>query len=427
LGANSWGVVEQDVEPDRLGDVLAVSAQAKIAERWRLFGPECDERRRRLWAAAEARAHGPDGVRLVVAATGISQATIYRGLDELETDERLDPGQIRRPGGGRRALTEQDETLQDDLQQLVDPATRGDPESLLVWTSKSLANLAGALHEMGHQISDQTVGKLLRGLGFRLQANRKTREGTDHPDRDRQFEHIDRTARTAIAAGQPVISVDTKKKELVGTYKAVGREYEPGGTPVEVNTHDFPDKKLGKAVPYGIYDIAGNEGFVSVGISADTAQFSVASILAWWQHLGKTRYPDATSVTINADCGGSNSYRTRLWKTELQGLADQTGLQIEVCHFPPGTSKWNKIEHRLFSQIGQNWRGRPLTSYQVVVDLIASTTTTTGLKVYARLDETTYPKKLKITDDELAAINITRNDWHPEWNYVIAPRQPAPP
>jgi len=427
LGANSWGVVEQVVEPDRLGDVLAVSAQAKIAERWRLFGPECDERRRRLWAAAEARAHGPDGVRLVVAATGISQATIYRGLDELETDERLDPGQIRRPGGGRRALTEQDETLQDDLQRLVDPATRGDPESLLVWTSKSLANLAGALHEMGHQISDQTVGKLLRGLGFRLQANRKTREGTDHPDRDRQFEHIDRTARTAIAAGQPVISVDTKKKELVGTYKAVGREYEPGGTPVEVNTHDFPDKKLGKAVPYGIYDIAGNEGFVSVGISADTAQFSVASILAWWQHLGKTRYPDATTLTINADCGGSNSYRTRLWKTELQGLADQTGLQIEVCHFPPGTSKWNKIEHRLFSQIGQNWRGRPLTSYQVVVDLIASTTTTTGLKVYARLDETTYPKKLKITDDELAAVNITRNDWHPEWNYVIAPRQPAPP
>ena len=427
MGANSWGVVEQDVEPDRLGDVLAVSAQAKIAERWRLFGPECDERRRRLWAAAEARAHGPDGVRLVVAATGISQATIYRGLDELETDERLDPGQIRRPGGGRRALTEQDETLEGDLQQLVDPATRGDPESLLVWTSKSLANLAGALHEMGHQISDQTVGKLLRGLGFRLQANRKTREGTDHPDRDRQFEHIDRTARTAIAAGQPVISVDTKKKELVGTYKAVGREYEPGGTPVEVNTHDFPDKKLGKAVPYGIYDIAGNEGFVSVGISADTAQFSVASILAWWQHLGKTRYPDATTLTINADCGGSNSYRTRLWKTELQGLADQTGLQIEVCHFPPGTSKWNKIEHRLFSQIGQNWRGRPLTSYQVVVDLIASTTTTTGLKVYARLDETTYPKKLKITDDELAAINITRNDWHPEWNYVIAPRQPAPP
>ncbi|MCA1701321.1 MAG: ISAzo13 family transposase [Actinobacteria bacterium] len=398
-----------------------------MAERWRLFGPECDERRRRLWAAAEARAHGPGGVGLVIAATGISQATIYRGLEELEADKRLDLGQIRRPGGGRRPLTEQDETLEDDLQQLVDPATRGDPESLLRWTSKSLAQLAGALGQMGHQVSDQTVGKLLRGLGFRLQANRKTREGSDHPDRDKQFEHIDQTARAAIAAGQPVISVDTKKKELVGTYKAVGREYEPGGRPVEVNTHDFPDKKLGKAVPYGIYDIAGNEGFVSVGISADTAQFSVASILAWWQHLGKTRYPDATRLTINADCGGSNSYRTRLWKTELQGLADQTGLSIEVCHFPPGTSKWNKIEHRLFSQIGQNWRGQPLTSYQVIIDLIAATTTSTGLKVYARLDETTYAKKLKVTDDQLAKVNIKRNDWHPEWNYVISPSRPAPP
>ncbi|MDQ3029911.1 MAG: ISAzo13 family transposase [Actinomycetota bacterium] len=402
-------------------------AQAKIAERWRLFGPECDERRRRLWAAAEARAHGSDGVGLVVAATGISQATIYRGLQELEADKRLDPGQVRQPGGGRRPLTEQDETLEDDLQQLVDPATRGDPESLLRWTSKSLAHLAGALGEMGHQVSDQTIGKLLRGLGFRLQANRKTREGADHPDRDKQFEHIDQTARAAIAAGQPVISVDTKKKELVGPYKAVGREYEPGGTPVQVNTHDFPDKKLGKAVPYGIYDIAGNEGFVSVGISADTAQFSVASILAWWRHLGKARYPDATRLTINADCGGSNSYRTRLWKTELQGLADETGLSIEVCHFPPGTSKWNKIEHRLFSQIGQNWRGQPLTSYRVIVDLIAATTTSTGLKVYARLDEATYAKKLKVTDDQLADVNIKRNDWHPEWNYVISPGRPAPP
>ena len=264
---------EQGEQPDRLGDVLAGLAQAKIAERWRLFGPECDERRRRLWAATEARTHGPDGVGLVVAATGISQATIYRGLQDLEGDERLAAGQVRRSGAGRRALTEQDETLEGDLQQLVDPATRGDPESLLRWTSKSLAHLAGALGEMGHQISDQTVGKLLRGLGFRLQANRKTREGADHPDRDKQFEHIDQTARAAIAAGQPVISVDTKKKELVGTYKAVGREYEPSGAPIEVNTHDFPDKKLGKAVPYGIYDIAGNEGFVSVGISADTAQF----------------------------------------------------------------------------------------------------------------------------------------------------------
>jgi hypothetical protein len=420
-------VAEQGEQPDRLGDVLGGVAQAKIAERWRLFGPECDERRRRLWAATEARTQGRDGVRLVVAATGISQATVYRGLEELEGDERLAAGQVRRSGGGRRPLTERDLTLEDDLQRLVDPATRGDPESLLRWTSKSLAHLAGALGEIGHQVSDQTVGKLLRGLGFRLQANRKTREGSDHPDRDKQFEHIDQTARAAIAGGQPVISVDTKKKELVGTFKAVGREYEPGGRPVEVNTHDFPDKKLGKAVPYGIYDIAGNEGFVSVGISADTAQFSVASILAWWQHLGKSRYPDATRLTINADCGGSNSYRTRLFKVELQGLADQTGLQIEVCHFPPGTSKWNKIEHRLFSQIAQNWRGQPLTSYQVIVDLIAATTTSTGLKVYARLDETTYAKKLKVSDQELAAVNITRHAFHPEWNYVITPSQPAPP
>ncbi|MCA1679089.1 MAG: ISAzo13 family transposase [Actinobacteria bacterium] len=398
-----------------------------MAERWRLFGPECDERRRRLWAAAEARSHGPSGVAMVAAATGISPATVYRGLEELEGDERLPAGQVRRSGGGRRLLTEQDPTLEDDLQQLVDPATRGDPESLLRWTSKSLAHLAGALGDLGHQVSDQTVGKLLRGLGFRLQANRKTREGADHPDRDQQFEHIDQTARAAIAAGQPVISVDTKKKELVGTYKAVGREYEPGGKPVEVNTHDFPDKKLGKAVPYGIYDIAGNEGFVSVGISADTAQFSVASILAWWQHLGKTRYPHATRLTINADCGGSNSYRTRLFKTELQRLADETDLQLEVCHFPPGTSKWNKIEHRLFSQIAQNWRGQPLTSYQVIIDLIASTTTSTGLKVYARLDEHEYPNKLKVTDEQLAAVNITRHAFHPEWNYVISPRLTAPP
>jgi hypothetical protein len=272
-------------------------------------------------------------------------------------------------------------------------------------------------------VSDHTVGKLLRGLGYRLQANRKTREGSDHPDRDRQFEHIDETARAAIAAGQPVISVDTKKKELVGIYKAIGREYEPGGTPVEVNTHDFPDKKLGKAVPYGIYDVAGNEAFVSVGISADTAEFSVASIRAWWQRLGRDRYPDATRLTITADCGGSNGNRTRLFKVELQQLADDTGLQIEICHFPPGTSKWNQIEHRLFSHIGQNWRGRPLTSYEVIVDPIAATTTNTGLKVYARLDEHEYPRKIKVTDQQLADVNLARRDWHPEWNYLITPHQ----
>jgi DDE family transposase len=405
-----------------LSEIVDRQRVARIVERWRLLEPELDERRRRLWAAAEASAHGPGGVGAVARVTGLAEETVRRGLAELEAGERLEPGRVRRAGGGRRPLTEDDATLVADLERLVGPATRGDPESLLRWTSKSLAHLAAALGEAGHQVSDRTVGKLLRGLGYRLQANRKTREASDHPDRDRQFEHIDQTARAAIAAGQPVISVDTKKKELVGSYKAVGREYEPGGTPVEVNTHDFPDKQLGKAVPYGVYDIAGNEGFVSVGISADTAQFSVASIRAWWEQLGRERYPDATRLTITADCGGSNGYRTRLFKVELQGMADDTGLQIEVCHFPPGTSKWNRIEHRLFSHIGQNWRGRPLTSYQVIVDLIAATTTNTGLKVYARLDENEYPKKIKVTDRELADVNIARRDWHPEWNYLITPR-----
>ena len=404
-----------------MSEIVDRQRVAGIVERWRLLGPELDERRRRLWAAAEAGAYGPGGVGALARVTGLAQETVRRGLAELEAGERVEAGRVRRAGGGRRPLTEDDPTLVADLERLVGPATRGDPESLLRWTSKSLSHLSGALGELGHRVSDRTVGKLLRGLGYRLQANRKTREGSDHPDRDRQFEHIDQTARAAIAAGQPVISVDTKKKELVGSYKAVGREYEPSGRPVEVNTHDFPDKQLGKAVPYGIYDLAGNEGLVSVGISADTAQFSVASIRAWWEHLGHERYRAATRLTITADCGGSNGYRTRLFKVELQRLANDTGLQIEVCHFPPGTSKWNRIEHRLFSHIGQNWRGRPLTSYQVIVDLIAATTTSTGLKVYARLDEHEYPKKIKVTDRELADVNIARRDWHPEWNYVIRP------
>jgi Rhodopirellula transposase DDE domain len=405
-----------------LSEIVDRQRVAGIVERWRLLEPELDERRRRLWAAAEASAYGPGGVGALARVTGLAQETVRRGLAELDAGERLEPGRVRRAGGGRRPLSDDDPTLVEDLERLVGPATRGDPESLLRWTSKSLAHLAGALGETGHRVSDRTVAKLLRALGFRLQANRKTREGADHPDRDRQFEHIDQTARAAIAARQPVISVDTKKKELVGSYKAVGREYEPSGRPVEVNTHDFPDKQLGKAVPYGIYDIAENEGYVSVGISADTAQFSVASIRAWWEHLGRERYPASARLTITADCGGSNGNRTRLFKLELQRLADDTGLEIEVCHFPPGTSKWNRIEHRLFSHIGQNWRGRPLTSYQVIIDLIAATTTSTGLKVYARLDNNDYPKKIKVTDQELAAVNITRRDWHPEWNYLITPR-----
>jgi hypothetical protein len=414
-------------EPSRLGDLAAWLAQARIAERWRLLAPEFDERRRRLWAAAEVSSHGPGGVGAVVRATGISEDTVRRGLAELESGERVEPGQVRRPGGGRRPLTEHDPTLLADLERLVDPVTRGDPESPLRWTSKSLVKLAGALREMGHEVSDRSVGKLLKGLNYSLQGNRKAREGAEHPDRDAQFQFINATATAALAAGQPVISVDTKKKELVGNYKAVGREYEPSGQPVEVSTHDFPDKRLGKAVPFGVYDLGRDEGFVSVGISADTAQFSVAAIRAWWEQFGRERYPDAQRLTITADCGGSNGNRTRLFKTELQAFADDSGLELELRHFPPGTSKWNKIEHRLFSYIGQNWRGKPLISHQVIIELIAATTTSTGLKVYARLDENDYAKGLKVTDRELAAVNITRHDWHPEWNYCIRPTQPRAP
>jgi hypothetical protein len=411
---------------ERLSGVLDRVAEAKVALRWRLFGRECDERRRRLWAASEARAHGPRGVGLVARATGISEDTIRRGLAELESGERLAPGRVRRPGGGRKPLSETDPEVVEDLEALVDPATRGDPESPLRWTSKSLAKLTGALRQKGHAIAEDTTGTLLRGLGYRLQANRKTREGAQHPDRDKQFEHINETAKAAIDAGEPVISVDTKKKELVGDFKNGGREWNPGGRPEPVRVHDFKDKELGKAIPYGVYDVGSNEGFVSVGISADTAQFSVASIHAWWEQLGKPRYPDAKTLTITADCGGSNGNRTRLWKVELQKLADDTGLQIEVCHLPPGTSKWNKIEHRLFSYIAQNWRGKPLISHQVIIELINATTTSTGLQVYARLDPTDYPKAVKVTDAQLAAVNISRHSWHPDWNYRISPASRSP-
>jgi hypothetical protein len=303
--------------PERLKDALARSAEAKVAARWRLFAPECDERRRRLWAAAEARTHGFGGVALVARATGIAQETIRRGLAELDADERLEPGRVRRPGGGRKPIKETDPGVVEDLERLVDPATRGDPDSPLRWTSKSLPKLAGALVGMGHQISADTVGALLRLLGYRLQANRKTRAGSQHPDRDAQFEHINRTVEAALAAGQPVISVDTKKKELVGDFKNAGREWHPSGQPELVRVHDFKDQELGKAIPYGVYDVGSDEGFVAVGITADTAQFSVAAIRAWWQQLGAERYPDARTLTITADCGGSNGNRTRLWKTEL--------------------------------------------------------------------------------------------------------------
>jgi hypothetical protein len=404
--------------------VLDRVAEAKIAERWRLFGPECDERRRRLWAASEAKTHGPGGLAVVARVTELSEETIRRGLAELESGERLERGQVRRSGGGRRSVVDGDPEVVKDLDRLIDPSIRGDPESPLRWTSKSLGKLRGALLEMGHEISERTLGKLLKAQGFRLQANQKTREGSQHPDRDAQFEHINETVKTALAYGQPVISIDCKKKELVGDYKNGGREWEPTGQPVEVQGHDFPSG-VPKAVPYGIYDIKNNEGYVSVGQSAETAQFSVASIQAWWEHLGQKRFPNAKRLTITADCGGGNSPRTHLWKVELQRLADETGLELELCHFPPGTSKWNKVEHRLFSFISLNWRGRPLESYEVILDLIASTTTSTGLKVYARLDPTVYTK-ITVTKDQLAAVNITANDWHPEWNYRITPAEHSP-
>ena len=393
-----------------------------IGERFRALAGELDERRRRLWAAAEARAAGWGGIAAVARATGISQSTIRNGLRELDSGERLEPGRVRRPGGGRKRLVDQDPTLLEDLERLVDGDSRGDPEQPLRWTAKSVRTLADALAEQGHQVSFRTVARLLRGLGYRLQANAKTREGRQHPDRDAQFAHINQTVSAAIAAGQPVISVDTKKKELVGDFKNAGREWRPKGKPVEVRTHDFKDPALGKAIPYGIYDLAHDEGWVSVGIDHDTAQFAVASIQGWWEHLGRQRFPHATSLTITADCGGSNGYRTRLWKTELQRLADHTGLQVRVCHFPPATSKWNKIEHRLFSFISINWRGKPLESRQVVIELIAATTTRSGLKVYAQLDERTYPDKIKISDEQLAAVQIEGDPFHPEWNYTIKPR-----
>jgi len=303
----------------------------------------------------------------------------------------------------------------------VDPVTRGDPESPLRWTSKSGAKLAQALRELGHDVVDRTVLRLLKANGYSLQANKKTREGAQHPDRDAQFAHINQTVADAVKAGQPVISVDTKKRELVGDFKAVGREFERTGAPVEVRGHDFKDEALGHAIPYGIYDLTADEGWVSLGITRDTATFAVNAILDWWRHLGRNRYPDARTLTITADCGGSNSPRTRLWKLELQRLADQTGLEIVVCHFPPGTSKWNKIEHRMFSFMSLNWRGKPLESREVIINLIAGTTTSTGLKIYAQLDEREYERGVTVSDQQLATVKITRNAFHGEWNYAVSP------
>jgi Rhodopirellula transposase DDE domain len=395
--------------------------EGAIRERWLLVREELDERGRRIWAAAEARSHGRGGIAAVVRATDISESTVRRGIAEVISGQRAGEGRVRRAGAGRKAISERDPELAQDLLGLIEGATRGDPESPLLWTSRSVARLATELRALGHQVHESTVRRQLRALGFSLQANRKTREGSDHPDRDGQFEHIAAVSAAAIAAREPLISVDTKKKELIGNYKNGGRELTATGAPILVNTHDFIDQELGKAIPYGIYDVGRDEGWVSVGVDNDTAQFAVAAIKGWWEHLGALSYPNATSLTITADCGGSNSYRTRLWKTELQALADELDLPIRVLHYPPGTSKWNKIEHRLFSYISINWRAKPLISRQVVIDLIAATTTSTGLKVYARLDTNAYPTKIQITDEQIQAVQLTGDDFHPEWNYTITP------
>ncbi|MFO7757659.1 MAG: ISAzo13 family transposase [Roseovarius sp.] len=393
-----------------------------IQRRWEADGSKRDERGRRVFAASEARAAGRGGIAATSEITGIARSTIGRGLKELDMPSPPH-GRVRREGGGPRLLTERDPTLLADLERLVQPATLGDPERPLLWVSKSLDKLAHALGDMGHPISPNSVRKLLVRLGFSRQVNRKADEGAKHPDRDAQFEHINTRVIAAQAAGEPVISVDTKKKELVGAFRNGGSDYRPRGEPQRVKVHDFVDKALGKVVPYGVYDVAANEGWVSVGITADTAEFAVQSIRTWRERMGRARYPKARALTITADCGGSNGARVRLWKTELQKLADETGLIVHVHHYPPGTSKWNRIEHRLFCHITQNWRGRPLTDRLAVVELIGATTTRTGLKVECAIDDSTYEKGVKISDAEMASIHITGDQFHPEWNYTIKPRQ----
>jgi hypothetical protein len=391
-----------------------------VARRYAVLRPYLDERQRRLVLAAEAVELGRGGITAVAQATGVHPDTVGKGVREL-TGGVEPSGRVRAPGGGRKPATETDPWLAPALKALVDPHTRGDPESPLVWTTKSTKNLADTLTGNGHPISDRTVARLLRGQGFSLQGNAKVTEGRQHLDRDAQFGYLNAQVTTHLAAGAPVVSVDTKKKELVGEFKNGGREYQPQGSPVEVNVHDFPDKELGKAIPYGIYDVAANTGWVSVGADHDTSAFAVETLRRWWNAVGSHRYPDADRLLICADGGGSNGSRVRAWKIELATFATETGLTITVCHLPPGTSKWNKIEHRLFSQITMNWRGRPLTTHQIIVDLIGATSTTTGLTVRAELDTGTYPIGITYTNKQVEALPITRHDFHGEWNYCIAP------
>jgi Rhodopirellula transposase DDE domain len=387
------------------------------------LAPMMDERMRRQWAAAEAKAYGWGGIRAVSRATGLSPNTIRRGLAELalrdaSSDEPI-PARLRRPGGGRKRRTESDPDLLPALERLVDPVTRGDPMSPLRWTCKSTTQLAQELTRQHHLVSPSTVGRLLKAAGYSLQSNRKTKDGSSHPDRNAQFEHINATVQAFQGRGQPVISVDTKKKELVGEYKNGGREWRPKGDHEKVLIHDFMDKVLGKAIPYGVYDLTANEGWVSVGIDHDTARFAAEAIRRWWMKMGSRRYQGARELLITADGGGSNGSRCRLWKVALQDLADHLGIPVHVCHFPPGTSKWNKIEHRMFCHITQNWRGRPLVSHEVIINLIAGTATAQGLTIQAELDPGAYPTGIKVSDDELAAVKLEPNDFHGNWNYRI--------
>ena len=395
-----------------------------IRSRYHAVRPSLNERGRRLHAAAEAVSAGYGGVAAAARATKVARSTIGRGIKDLKAPGSL-TGKVRRKGAGRPTITAKDPTLLGDLKQLLEPATMGDPMRPLLWVSKSHQKLATALCGMGHQVSASTMPKLLQQLEYRRHVNRKTKDGSDHPDRDAQFEHINAKAREFQAAGQPVISIDTKKKEMIGEFKNAGSDYGPKGKPIEVDAHDFENKELGKVVPYGIYDIGANSGYVSLGIDHDTAQFAANATRLWHDKVGRERYPDADKIMVTADCGGSNGPRLRLWKVELQRLADETGLTFQVCHYPPGTSKWNKIEHRMFCYISQNWLATPLTSRVAVVELIANTTTKTGLTVRCELDTNSYPKGIKVSDAEMVTLNLKGDDFHPDWNYAISPRERA--
>jgi transposase len=397
-----------------------------LASRFEVLWPHLSERQRRLWLGAEARELGPGGVGIVARAVGVAGDTVRRGRAELQEPLTVSYPRSRRPGGGRKRAEAGDPDLVEALDKLVDPVTRGDPMSPLRWTSKSLRTLAKALQEQGHQVSEQIVRRLLREAGYSLQANSKTLEGRQHPDRDAQFRYLADQAEAHLADGQPVVSVDSKKKELIGEFKNAGRDYRPAGSPVPVNVDDFLDPALGKAIPYGVYDIGANTGWVSVGSDHDTAAFAVATLRNWWEHEGHGAYPDADRLLITADGGGSNGARLRAWKSELAAFAAATGLHVTVCHLPPGTSKWNKIEHRLFAHITMNWRGAPLTSHQTVVNLIGAVTTTTGLKVHAELDDHNYPTGVRISDADMQALPLHRHEWHGEWNYSLTPGPDTP-